>query len=105
MLEVPDPALVVPIHPCKEHSIARLDLVQAFPEEQGHADHVHETEQRMVVRPGELVTLSGANSERRVLTRVEERRCAHRTAEPIEHLEVDRVVGLRLGVGNDIADS
>ena len=55
----------------------------------------------MVDRALEPESFDRAKTKGRVLARVEEHRGSHRAAEPVEHLERDRVVGLGLRIGND----
>ena len=50
----------VPIHSREQHPVSGPDLVQPLPEEQRHADHVDEAEDRVVAGPGELVPLARA---------------------------------------------
>ena len=58
----------------------------------------------MVVRAGELVALPRPDAQRRMLAGVEEHGGVHAAAAPIEHLEIDRVIGVRRRARDEIGD-
>jgi hypothetical protein len=89
-----------------EHDpVAGQDLLEQLPQQHRHAEHVHQAQHRVVVRPRDPVALTGGDLQRRVLAGVEQRQCADRLADPVEQLDVlERDVAVRLRIRRDIAD-
>ena len=89
---------------CNDHVVVWAYLFDQLPQQRRHAGHVHQTQQRMVRRAGDVVTLGGRHGEGLVVTRVEDSIRDHRISMPVKDFQLDRVVRVRSCSGHDPID-